>query len=100
MVEDINKSEVEERASDVSEAMTGKPIVDEDPQESPLAKVERLNKETKETLEEIKKQREEMEQTLANNMLGGQAYAGTPSKKKTQDETDQETANEMMGVFK
>ena len=60
------------------------------PEESPLDKVERLNKDTKEMLDKITKERFDYEHARANDQISGKSILNTPP--KTQEEQDKEEA--------
>jgi len=62
-------------------------------EESPLEIAERLNKETKEMMETIKKDKDEYERARANDRMSGRSILTPPP--KTQEEVDAATAEEM-----
>ena len=60
------------------------------PEESPLDKVERLNRDTKELLAKAEKTKSEYEHARANDQLSGRSVLAKPP--KTQEEADKEEA--------
>jgi len=62
-------------------------------EESPLDKAERLNKETKEMMDKIAKDKSEYETARANDRMSGKSILTAPP--KTQEEIDKATADAM-----
>ena len=97
---EVITSDIEKKAEEVNMGRTGEGIdVNYDSQESPMEKVERLNKETEDTLKKIQQERKEMEKLYANQMLSGRSRAGEEEKPKTQEQLDQEAANKILESY-
>ena len=62
-------------------------------EESPLEKAERLNKDTKEMMEQISKDKNEYQSARANDRMTGRGVMVAPP--KTQEEQDKENAKAM-----
>ena len=62
-------------------------------EESPLEKAERLNKDTKEMMDKIAKDKSDYESARANDRMTGRGVLVQPP--KTQEEQDKETAKAM-----
>jgi len=97
---DIITSDIEKRAAEVNMGRTGEGIdATYDSSESPMDKVQRLNKETEDTLKKIQGERKEMEKLYANQMLSGRSRAGEEDKPKTQEQIDQEEADKILAGY-
>jgi hypothetical protein len=87
-MEEEKREELMKKAEEILEA-DNKEI----PAESPLDKAERLNKETKEMMEKIEKDKSEYENQRANDQMKGRSILTAAP--KTEEEKDKQVAEDM-----
>jgi hypothetical protein len=88
MIDEKSENRVLEKAKEILEA-DNKPMQEE----SPLEKAERLNKDTKEMMEQIAKDKNEYQSARANDRMTGRGVMVAPP--KSQEEQDKENAKAM-----
>lgn len=85
--ESIDKTTLEAKAEQITEARVGKINPEHDTtQMSPMEKVEKLNIETAKNLEELRKETARIENIMANLTLSGNSLAGQPPKEPSKDD--------------
>ena len=88
------EDKLEEKVGELKEAKTGEPK-----KETPMQEAKRLNKETKDMLEQLQKEKQGLEEIRASNLLDGKGLGGETNKEKTQEEKDQEDADKFINQF-
>lgn len=104
MEEPKQETELEKKSREILEARTGKDLVIDQKEETPLEEVRRLNKETKEQQDKLQASIHKLETLKAEEALAGRAKGGAiqeeedPKKKAFQD--GERMAKDFMGIPK
>jgi len=99
MEEETKDEAIEKKASELTEATTGKAFENLGT-ESPLDEVRKLNRENKELRDEMRNIAEKFEKAAANLVLGGRAQAGQETKKMTEEEKIKAEADKYLNLYK
>jgi len=100
MEPETKEKQIEKRAGEITDAISG-PAKDEPiDTESPLDEMRRLNKEMKEMIPTLQNLSAGINKEAANIILAGRSIGGQITKEKTQEEIDEEAAKEIVKRFK